>query len=42
MQTLPRGCKGVHVAIHPEDLHLRLCVIHGGQEFRDKLSVLLQ
>lgn len=44
MQKLPssrQGVKGVHVAMHPEDLHLRLCVIHGGRELRDKLSELL-
>jgi hypothetical protein len=33
--------KGVHVTEHPEDLHLRLSIIHGGQELRDKLSALL-
>lgn len=41
MQTLPRDRKGVHVAMYPEDLHLRLCVIHGGQNLRDKLAALL-
>ena len=40
VQTLPRGRKGVHVAMHPEDLHLRLCIIHGGQELRDRLAAL--
>lgn len=33
--------KGVHLAVHPEDLHLRLCVIHGGNLLRDKLLALL-
>ena len=33
--------KGVHVAEYPEDLHLRLSVIYGGQELRDKLAALL-
>ena len=33
--------KGVHLAVHPEDLHLRLCVIHGGNSLKDKLSALL-
>jgi hypothetical protein len=33
--------KGMHVAVYPEDLHLRLSVIHGGQELRDKLRALL-
>ena len=33
--------KGVHVTEHPEDLHLRLSIIHGGQELRDKLLALL-
>lgn len=33
--------KGVHLTEHPEDLHLRLSIIHGGQELRDKLSALL-
>lgn len=29
--------KGVHLAVYPEDLHLRLCVTWGGTELRDKL-----
>jgi len=29
--------KGVHLAIYPEDLHLRLCVTCGGKALRDKL-----
>jgi hypothetical protein len=33
--------KGVHLAVYPEDMHLRLCVICGGQELRDKLRALL-
>lgn len=33
--------KGVHLAEYPEDLHLRLCVIHGGRDLRDKLAALL-
>ena len=33
--------KGVHVAEHPEDLHLRLCVTCGGKTLRDKLIALL-
>lgn len=33
--------KGVHQTEHPEDLHWRLSIIHGGQELRDKLTALL-
>lgn len=33
--------KGVHLTEHPEDLHLRLSIIHGGQDLRDKLLFLL-
>lgn len=33
--------KGVHVTEYPEDLHLRLSVIYGGQDIRDKLAALL-
>lgn len=33
--------KGVHLAIHPEDMHLRLCVTSGGKQLRDKLKTLL-
>ena len=33
--------KGDHIATHPEDLHLRLCVIVGGQDLREKLRKLL-
>jgi hypothetical protein len=29
---------GVHIAVHPEDLHLRLCVTCGGKTLRDKLK----
>lgn len=32
--------KGVHVAVYPEDLHLRLCVTCGGKVLRDKLMSL--
>lgn len=35
------GKKGVHLAYHPEDMHLRLCVTCGGKELRDKLILLL-
>jgi hypothetical protein len=34
--------KGTQFAEYPEDLHLRLCVIWGGRELRDKLKALLQ
>ncbi|MGC4031351.1 MAG: hypothetical protein QM754_06345 [Tepidisphaeraceae bacterium] len=42
----PRNLKkgeraGVHIAVHPEDLHLRLCVTCGGKGLRDKLAALL-
>jgi hypothetical protein len=37
--NLPK--RGVHVTVHPEDLHLRLSVRDGGQDLRDKLSALL-
>ncbi len=33
--------KGVHLAIHPDDLHMRLCIRDGGSEFRDKIATLL-
>lgn len=33
--------RGEHIATHPEDLHLRLCIVCGGQALRDKLRVLL-
>lgn len=33
--------KGVQIAVHPEDLHLRLCVINGAVELRDRLAALL-
>jgi hypothetical protein len=36
-----RMVTGVQMAIHPEDLHLRLCVINGAVELRDKLAALL-
>ena len=32
---------GVHVAMYPEDLHLRLCVISGGSQLRDRLLEVL-
>ncbi len=32
--------KGVHLAIYPEDLHLRLCITCGGKQLRDKLMSL--
>ena len=32
---------GVHMAAYPEDLHLRLCVISGGNILRDRLAQLL-
>jgi hypothetical protein len=32
---------GVHIATYPEDLHLRLCVISGGQRLHDQLEALL-
>jgi len=33
--------KGVHLTEYPEDMHLRLCITHGGKELRDKLRALL-
>lgn len=33
--------RGVHLTVHPEDMHLRLTVIHGHKELRDKLAALL-
>jgi hypothetical protein len=33
--------KGVHLTVHPEDMHLRLTVTHGHKELRDKLAALL-
>ena len=46
LQSWPRNNpnnekKGAHVAVYPEDLHLRLCVTCGGKSLRDKLKVLL-
>jgi hypothetical protein len=32
---------GVHQAAYPEDLHLRLCVIFGSNQLRDRLNQLL-
>jgi hypothetical protein len=32
---------GVHMTVHPEDMHLRLTVIYGYKELRDKLAALL-
>jgi len=41
-RNISNSCrKGVHLAVHPEDLHLRLCVTCGGKELRDKLKTLL-
>jgi len=40
-QSYPSDAHRAHVAEYPEDLHLRLCVVHGGQSLRDKLSALL-
>ena len=34
--------KGTQFAVHPEDLHLRMCVIWGGRELCEKLKALLQ
>ena len=33
--------KGLHVAVYPEDLHLRLCVTCGGKPLRDRLRALM-
>ena len=33
--------KGTQFAVHPEDLHLRLCVIWGGRELCEKLKAIL-
>ena len=38
-KTIPKN--GVQVAEYPEDLHLILSIIDGGQEIRDKLTALL-
>jgi hypothetical protein len=32
---------GIQVAVHPEDLHLRLCVINGGAVLRDRLRTMI-
>jgi hypothetical protein len=32
---------GVHMTEYPEDMHLRLCITHGGRDLRDKLRALL-
>lgn len=32
---------GIQVAVHPEDLHLRLCVINGGVVLRDRLRTMI-
>jgi hypothetical protein len=46
IENWPRNAKskkqtGVHIAQYPEDLHLRLCVISGGQLLHAKLRELL-
>jgi hypothetical protein len=46
LQSWPRNKrsavgKGIQVAVYPEDLHLRLCVINGAVELRDRLAALL-
>ena len=46
LQDWPRNIlnskrRGVHVTEYPEDLHLRLCVICGGKDLRDKLKALI-
>lgn len=33
---------GIQLAIHPNDLHLRLCVLNGGSDFLDQLNSLLR
>ena len=38
-KSIPKN--GVQVAEYPEDLHLMLSIIDGGQELRDKLAALL-
>jgi len=38
-QTIKK--KGAHLAEHPADLHLRLCVTCGGKALRDKLKALM-
>jgi hypothetical protein len=41
-RNLPNAArKGVHMTVHPEDMHLRLTVIYGYKELRDKLAALL-
>jgi hypothetical protein len=46
IQHWPRNRKnaarsGVHLAVHPEDLHLRMTITQGYHELRDRLSSLL-
>lgn len=48
MRRMPRNHRdgripkeGVHVTKYGEDLHFRLCVVHGGPELRDGLNRLL-
>jgi hypothetical protein len=46
LEEWPRNAKsgkmrGVHQAAYPEDLHLRLCVIVGGTQLKDRLALLL-
>jgi hypothetical protein len=39
MSELPK--RGMLVTSYPEDVHLKLCVVYGGKELRDKLAALL-
>ncbi len=34
--------KGTQFTVHPEDLHLRLCVIWGGRELCEKLKAIVR
>lgn len=39
--TTARRRHGVQIAGHPDDIHLRLCILNGGKDFRDSLASLL-
>lgn len=37
----PKAPLGRYLVVHPEDWHLRVCVLHGGAVFRQKIEELL-
>ena len=37
----PKAPNGVYLVAHPEDMHLRMCAMYGGTEFKEKLERLL-